>query len=62
VAIDYDMPDQADAYLHRVGRAGRFGTKGLSIPFVSSQEDEAVLKAIEERFAAEIPEERPSLL
>jgi ATP-dependent RNA helicase UAP56/SUB2 len=50
------MPDKADAYLHRVGRAGRFGTKGLSISFVSNQEDEAVLKAIEERFAAEIPE------
>jgi ATP-dependent RNA helicase UAP56/SUB2 len=50
------MPDKADAYLHRVGRAGRFGTKGLSISFVSNQDDEAVLKAIEERFAAEIPE------
>jgi ATP-dependent RNA helicase UAP56/SUB2 len=50
------MPDKADSYLHRVGRAGRFGTKGLSISFISSPEDETVLKAIEERFAAEIPE------
>jgi ATP-dependent RNA helicase UAP56/SUB2 len=49
------MPDKADSYLHRVGRAGRFGTKGLSISFVSSAEDETVIKAIEERFAAEIP-------
>jgi superfamily II DNA/RNA helicase len=56
VAINYDMPDKADSYLHRVGRAGRFGTKGLSISFISSPEDETVLKAIEERFAAEIPE------
>ncbi|KAF1832127.1 P-loop containing nucleoside triphosphate hydrolase protein [Decorospora gaudefroyi] len=56
VAINYDMPDKADAYLHRVGRAGRFGTKGLSISFVSSPDDEAVLKSIEERFEVELPE------
>jgi ATP-dependent RNA helicase UAP56/SUB2 len=56
VAINYDMPDAADAYLHRVGRAGRFGTKGLSISFVSSPEDETVLKSIEERFQVELPE------
>ncbi|KAJ4369187.1 Suppressor of the cold-sensitive snRNP biogenesis mutant brr1-1 [Neocucurbitaria cava] len=56
VAINYDMPDKADAYLHRVGRAGRFGTKGLSISFVSSPDDEAVLKSIEERFQVSLPE------
>lgn len=27
VVVNYDMPDSADQYLHRVGRAGRFGTK-----------------------------------
>ena len=27
VVINYDMPDSEDTYLHRVGRAGRFGTK-----------------------------------
>lgn len=56
VAINYDMPDKADSYLHRVGRAGRFGTKGLSISFVSSPDDEAVLKSIEERFQVSLPE------
>lgn len=35
VVINYDMPDSADQYLHRVGRAGRFGTKGLAISFVT---------------------------
>merc|ERR1719317_416306 len=29
IVINYDMPDDSDKYLHRVGRAGRFGTKGL---------------------------------
>jgi ATP-dependent RNA helicase UAP56/SUB2 len=56
VAINYDMPDKADSYLHRVGRAGRFGTKGLSISFISSPDDEAVLKSIEERFEVSLPE------
>ena len=45
VVINYDMPqagdrgtveEAADTYLHRVGRAGRFGTKGLAISFVSN--------------------------
>ena len=26
IVINYDMPDDSDSYLHRVGRAGRFGT------------------------------------
>lgn len=56
VAINYDMPSAADSYLHRVGRAGRFGTKGLSISFISSEEDQVVLKAIEERFQVALPE------
>ena len=55
LAINYDLPADADSYLHRVGRAGRFGTKGLSISFVSSETDESVIKQIEERFQAPIP-------
>ncbi|CAE7412467.1 AIP1 [Symbiodinium pilosum] len=27
IVVNYDMPDESDSYLHRVGRAGRFGTK-----------------------------------
>ena len=56
LAINYDLPDNADSYLHRVGRAGRFGTKGLSISFVSNDEDQAVLKQIEKRFEVALPE------
>lgn len=60
LAINYDMPPEADQYLHRVGRAGRFGTKGLAVSFVSSEEDEKVLSQIQERFEVKIspyPEE-----
>ena len=57
--INYDMPETderhgngADTYLHRVGRAGRFGTKGLAITFVSSKEDTAVLNKVRPLAAA----------
>lgn len=55
LAINYDMPIDADSYLHRVGRAGRFGTKGLSISFVSDEENMQVLKDIEKRFEVALP-------
>lgn len=55
LAINYDLPSDADSYLHRVGRAGRFGTKGLSISFVSTDQDQEVLKAIEKRFEVALP-------
>jgi ATP-dependent RNA helicase UAP56/SUB2 len=37
IVINFDMPNESDQYLHRVGRAGRFGTRGLAISFISSQ-------------------------
>lgn len=55
LAINYDLPAEADQYLHRVGRAGRFGTKGLAVSFVSTEEDQAVLDKIQERFEVNIP-------
>jgi ATP-dependent RNA helicase UAP56/SUB2 len=54
LAINYDLPSEADQYLHRVGRAGRFGTKGLAISFVSTEQDQQVLDKIQERFEVNI--------
>ncbi len=64
IVINYDFPQESeragehasDAYLHRVGRAGRFGTKGLAISFVSSDEDEKALEEVQKRFEMHIPE------
>ena len=56
VVINYDMPNGTDAYLHRVGRAGRFGTKGLAITFVKDEEDEKTLQGIQERFEIKVEE------
>jgi len=55
IVIDYDMPSNADTYLHRVGRAGRFGTKGLAISFVNSTNEGNVLNEIISRFELPIP-------
>lgn len=49
------MPADADSYLHRVGRAGRFGTKGLAISFVTTDQDKEVLQSIEKRFEVALP-------
>jgi ATP-dependent RNA helicase UAP56/SUB2 len=61
VVINYDMPEStehnagaADCYLHRVGRSGRFGTKGLAITFVSTPEDSTTLEEIQSRFEVNI--------
>lgn len=63
IVINYDMPenrgdgsDETDTYLHRVGRAGRFGTKGLAITFVATEEEKTTLKKIQDRFVVSIPE------
>ncbi|KAH7168679.1 P-loop containing nucleoside triphosphate hydrolase protein [Fusarium sp. MPI-SDFR-AT-0072] len=56
LAINYDLSNDASSYLHRVGRAGRFGTKGLAISFVSTDQDQEVLKEIEKRFEVALPE------
>ncbi|EPY89758.1 ATP-dependent RNA helicase DDX39A [Camelus ferus] len=60
IVFNYDMPEDSDTYLHRVARAGRFGTKGLAITFVSDENDAKILNDVQDRFevnVAELPEE-----
>lgn len=56
IVFNYDMPEDSDTYLHRVARAGRFGTKGLAITFVSDEMDAIVLNSVQERFDVCIPQ------
>lgn len=56
VVINYDYPDDSDQFLHRVGRAGRFGTKGIAISFISSDQDQEILEKVQSRFEVNIPE------
>merc|ERR1712038_383280 len=56
IVFNYDMPEDTDTYLHRVARAGRFGTKGLAITFVSDESDAKTLNEVQERFEVDITE------
>lgn len=55
VVINYDFPETANEYLHRVGRAGRFGTKGLAISFVTTEEDQKRMEEVQMKFAVDVP-------
>ncbi|XP_049852543.1 uncharacterized protein LOC126332396 [Schistocerca gregaria] len=55
VVVNYDMPIDADTYLHRVARAGRFGTKGVAISFVASEDDAKVINSVQNKLYVNIP-------
>lgn len=46
--VNYDLPDEADDYIHRIGRTGRAGAAGEAVSFVS-KDDFRNLCAIESR-------------
>jgi len=46
MVINYDLPEEAENYVHRVGRTGRGTQKGLAISFCSNEE-KAILQIIE---------------
>ena len=54
------MSTDAEAYVHRVGRAGRFGTKGITITFLASEEDQKVFDDLLKKYpnikAAPLPD------
>ncbi len=55
--INYDIPDDPEMYVHRIGRTGRAGNSGNAITFVSSDEQH-LLKDIKEFSKAKIEEVR----
>jgi len=54
LVINYDMAESSDTYLHRVGRAGRYNTKGTAITFVNTEADKEILNSIQTRFEVKI--------
>jgi len=55
LVINYDLPANRENYIHRIGRGGRFGRKGVAINFVT-QEDVRNLKDIEQFYNTTIEE------
>ena len=55
LVINYDLPNNRELYIHRIGRGGRFGRKGVAINFVTS-EDVQMLRDIEMFYSTTIDE------
>ncbi|XP_016514087.2 eukaryotic initiation factor 4A-1-like [Nicotiana tabacum] len=58
LVMNYDLPTQPENYLHRIGRSGRFGRKGVAINFVT-RDDEKMLCDIQ-KFYNVVIEELPA--
>lgn len=55
LVINYDLPTNRENYIHRIGRSGRFGRKGVAINFVTS-DDVRILRDIELYYSTQIDE------
>lgn len=55
LVINYDLPTNRENYIHRIGRSGRFGRKGVAINFIT-QADARYLKDIEAFYSTQIDE------
>jgi len=55
LVINYDLPNNRELYIHRIGRSGRFGRKGVAINFVKS-DDIRILRDIEQFYSTQIDE------
>jgi len=55
IVINFDLPANKESYLHRIGRSGRYGRKGVAINFVTSK-DVNTLKELETHYHTQIDE------
>jgi len=55
LVICYDLPNNRELYIHRIGRSGRFGRKGVAINFVRN-DDIRILRDIEQYYSTQIDE------
>jgi ATP-dependent RNA helicase len=55
LVINYDLPTNRENYIHRIGRSGRFGRKGVAINFVTL-DDVRILRDIEQFYSTQIDE------
>lgn len=56
--INYDLPNEPESYVHRIGRTARAGAAGMAISFCSSEE-RSYLRAIERLMKRSVPVEGP---
>lgn len=56
LVINYDMPTNRENYIHRIGRSGRFGRKGVAINLLGGHQDIRCLQDIEAYYATQVME------
>jgi len=54
LVVNYDLPNEPEAYVHRIGRTGRAGAAGLSVSFCANDELD-YLREIEKIIRMEVP-------
>eukprot|EP00994_Dinema_validum_P007407 NODE_606_length_1508_cov_474.217958_g447_i0.p1 GENE.NODE_606_length_1508_cov_474.217958_g447_i0~~NODE_606_length_1508_cov_474.217958_g447_i0.p1 ORF type:complete len:407 (+),score=105.15 NODE_606_length_1508_cov_474.217958_g447_i0:62-1282(+) len=55
IVINFDLPTNKEPYLHRIGRSGRYGRKGVAINLVTSR-DVVTLKELESFYNTQVDE------
>ncbi|KAG0330531.1 translation initiation factor eIF4A [Dissophora globulifera] len=55
LVINYDLPTNKENYIHRIGRGGRFGRKGVAINFITA-DDTRMLREIEQFYSIQVLE------
>lgn len=55
IVVNFDLPSNKENYLHRIGRGGRYGRKGVAINFVT-QRDVQTLKELEGFYHTQVDE------
>jgi translation initiation factor 4A len=55
LVINYDLPNNKQNYIHRIGRTGRYGKKGIAINLILGSEMRKI-KVLENHYATQIEE------
>ena len=59
IVINYDIQKEVENYIHRIGRSGRYGRKGVAINFVTNYDKDKISHI--EKYYATIIEDLPNL-
>ena len=55
LVINYDIPNNPESYIHRIGRSGRYGRKGVAINFITNY-DSRRMEDIEKYYSTQVEE------
>ena len=64
LVINYDIPANKEQYIHRIGRSGRYGRKGVAINFVTEESygDMADIEKFYQTQVDDLPEDVASVM